>query len=631
MDAKTKKKKTRKQGQQQPLPDIPDKVAPFYTQEDYEDIRNNDTVTALESVIRTVLAARAKYENDPDREAKMEPLYDQMGRELINSARAQRKIHERVLQRYIDSLALDTSAIMRDVDDILSRVTKAHYFRWLDSRLVLSLQGTPSAGDDSDGSASPQDDSAQVKKMSLGGNGTKKRGYKTCLEYTIFLIEAQLSAFAYYGMTAERETAIAMAEAKAASFYKRPKVPPRLRDIVQDTEEAKAIEDSAHIPDFFSMPESTASNLLYEILGAGGNLDSFAEQKKKVSHGTKVTIRKGKKDDPERAGTRRIILKNTNNEVTIDLSDINKLTSSNKGTKKLLMFAMVKINEQALHNGVLGKDVISFSLDEMVEHKMYKSIRTARAGFLNAITDLGGVQIGGKMQINSKRTIEVKGVHLFRMGWVDNNQCYIRLETSFDWQFMARFFMSLPRYFFWLSNRACDLAYFIFYLARQHAKPSSVIKEVNPDTGREESVIRFNISFRAIQSRMHLPSEKGLNNPQRDIKDVIEDAIAEIEEAHREYYKNRNFSLLIMGLDQEAGKIPISKYLDDGYLQVTLRGEFASSALTLVRRTQQKIDAAQERQNRIVDQAKAMSLAKKMDADAMAAAAAEDEPAGEEE
>ena len=78
--------------------------------------------------------------------------------------------------------------------------------------------------------------------------------------------------------------------------------------------------------------------------------------------------------------------------------------------------------------------------------------------------------------------------------------CYIQLETDFNREFLIQYFTFLSSYYFKLSNRASDLLYYIFYLARQNTKE---IEERG----------YFTIGFRAIQHRLQLPSEIGNNNP----------------------------------------------------------------------------------------------------------------------
>jgi hypothetical protein len=119
----------------------------------------------------------------------------------------------------------------------------------------------------------------------------------------------------------------------------------------------------------------------------------------------------------------------------------------------------------------------------------------------------------------------------------------------------------------------------------------------------------FTISFRAIQHRLQLPSEKGINNPQRDIKQPIEDAIEQLETEHSLQYGNTEFSLLPV-CDDRAN---ISDYLDNGYLQVSLTGAFAKTFIEISEETAKQIEASQKRTARITEKAIAINTAKKLE------------------
>lgn len=344
--------------------------------------------------------------------------------------------------------------------------------------------------------------------------------------------------------------------------------------------------------DFYNVPDSTASNLILETLGAGADIADLPARKRQVNHATTLEVlEKGKQ--------RQIILKSQKASVTIELADIDKLTGSNKPAKKLFVLALIKANEQAIYDGVLTKDYVSFPLQELVEIGFYKSLRSARTGFNAGADTLTSLKIKGHIQRTKKRgsTIDALEV-LFTGAKIDKNQCYLRLNYAIDWSFIAQYFTILPRYYFRLPNRASDLLYYIFFLARQHTRD---IEERG----------YFTISFRAIQQRLQLPSEVGSPNPQRDIKQPIETAIEELETEHSNLYGNTEFSLLPV-CDDTA---PIADYLDNGYLKVGLTGSFAETFIAISKDTAKQIETAQKRQARITEKAVAINTAKKLEAE----------------
>lgn len=344
--------------------------------------------------------------------------------------------------------------------------------------------------------------------------------------------------------------------------------------------------------DFYNVPDSTASNLILETLGAGADIADLPARKRQVNHSTTLEVLESGK-------RRQVSLKTQKASVTIELADIDKLTGSNKPAKKLFVLALIKANEQAIYDGVLTKDYVSFPLQELVEIGFYKSLRSARTGFNAGADTLTSLKIKGHIQRTKKRgsTIDALEV-LFTGAKIDKNQCYLRLNYAIDWSFIAQYFTILPRYYFRLPNRASDLLYYIFFLARQHTRD---IEERG----------YFTISFRAIQQRLQLPSEVGSPNPQRDIKQPIETAIEELETEHSRLYGNTEFSLLPV-CDDTA---PIAEYLNNGYLKVGLTGAFAETFIAISKDTAKQIETAQKRQARITEKAVAINTAKKLEAE----------------
>lgn len=362
-------------------------------------------------------------------------------------------------------------------------------------------------------------------------------------------------------------------------------------------EQAQALQPVAPLKpveqrDFYNMPDSPASDLILEVLGAGAGVADLPARKRQVNHATTLEVY----EDGKR---RQIQLKSQKASVTIELADIDKITGSNKPAKKLFVLSLIKANEQAIFDGQLTKDYVSFPLQELVDIGFYKSLRSARTGFLSGADTLTSLKVKGHIQRNKKTgsTIDTLEV-LFTGAKIDKNQCFIRLNYTIDWSFIAQYFTILPRYYFRLPNRASDLLYYIFYLARQHTRD---IEERG----------YFTIGFRAIQHRLQLPNEVGSPNPQRDIKQPIENAIEELETEHRKLYGNTEFSLLPV-CDDTA---PIADYLNNGYLKVGLTGSFAETFIAISKDTAKQIETAQKRQARITEKAVAINTAKKLEAE----------------
>lgn len=344
--------------------------------------------------------------------------------------------------------------------------------------------------------------------------------------------------------------------------------------------------------DFYNVPDSTASNLILETLGAGAAIADLPARKRQVNHATTLEVY----EDGQR---RQVQLKTQKASVTIELADIDKLTGSNKPAKKLFVLALIKANEQAIHEGQLTKNYVSFPLQELIDTGFYSTPQSARKGFNAGMDTLTSLKIKGHIQQTKKKGSSIDALEvLFTGARIERGQCTIFFNERISWSFIAQYFTILPRYYFRLPNRASDLLYYIFYLARQHTKD---IEERG----------YFTISFRAIQHRLQIPSEVGNNNPDRTIKQPIEEAIEQIEDGHSGLYGNEDFSLLPV-YDEYA---PIASFLDNGYLRVELKGSFAETFIAISKDTAKQIEAAQKRQARITEKAVAINTAKKLEAE----------------
>lgn len=343
---------------------------------------------------------------------------------------------------------------------------------------------------------------------------------------------------------------------------------------------------------FYNVPDSTASNLILETLGSGADIADLPARKRQINHNTTYEVL----EDGKR---RQVSLVNSKAKVTIELADIDKLTGSNKPAKKLFVLALIKANEQAIFDGQLTKDYISFPLQELIDISFYKTPQSARTGFKAGMDALTSLKIKGHIQQAKKRGSSIDALEVLFTGYnIKGGQCTVYFNPRISWNFIAQYFTILPRYYFKLPNRASDLLYYIFFLARQHTKD---IEERG----------YFTIGFRAIQHRLQLPSEVGLNNPQRDIKQPIEDAIEALETEHSKLYHNTEFSLLPV-CDDTA---PIADYLDNGYLKVTLAGAFAENYIAISKDTAKQIEQARKQQARITEKAVAIKTAKALEAE----------------
>lgn len=187
---------------------------------------------------------------------------------------------------------------------------------------------------------------------------------------------------------------------------------------------------------------------LYGLRAA--DIADLPARKRQVNHAATLEVY----EDGKR---RQVQLKTQKASVTIELADIDKLTGSNKPAKKLFVLALIKANEQAIHDGQLTKNYVSFPLQELIDTGFYSTPQSARKGFNAGMDTLTSLKIKGHTQQtkNKRRAIDAQEV-LFTGARIERGQCTIYLNERINWSFIAQYFTILPIYYFRLSNRAYE-------------------------------------------------------------------------------------------------------------------------------------------------------------------------------
>lgn len=359
------------------------------------------------------------------------------------------------------------------------------------------------------------------------------------------------------------------------------------------TETAEPVESSVELltekerqKDFYNVPTSPATDIILKTMRAGSDLAMMPERAKAVSHSQKIEVL-------QNGNKRQVIVSSEVSTVTLELADVDKLVGSNVAAKKMFVFALIKLNDQAVSNGTLKRNYVQFPLQELIDIDYYSCQQSARAGFKNATDILTSLKVKGTLKKGKKRTVEQSAIEvLFTGANCKNGTCTIFLNERINWAFVAAFYTVLPKFYFSLSNRASDLLYYIFYRARQELK-------------NIENRGYFAISLRAVQERLNLPSEVGNKDPKRTIKDPIEEAVTAIEAASRGKW------LRITPFYND--KDPIADYLSNGYLKIELQGDYARIFAELSQGKNKQIQEAGKRRDAITQKAKAINLAKKLE------------------
>ena len=341
----------------------------------------------------------------------------------------------------------------------------------------------------------------------------------------------------------------------------------------EQAETAPASEQIPSHPNNITIPTSPTTFAIMEVLTVGPELDSLPDKKKHITHGQKYEVMK-------KGPARRVIYKGAET-VTLEITDIATLSKRSGPAKKLITRTLEKANEQAIYNGELTQDYVSFPLQDLVDDGQFTNIRSARRGFEDASRALSSFK--GEKSGKDDFTLEV----FFTGARIKKGQCYLFLNPRIDWARVAKYFTEMPSYYYALPDKASDLLFYVFYIARQRTED---IKEKG----------YFTISLRSIQGQLNLPDEKDNKNPQRDIKDPIENAVEKIEEKHRETFNDTSLQFELLygdGLPIPEG-LAISEYLESGYLKVILNNELSAHFVEINKKNARKRLEAERKKER---------------------------------
>ena len=248
-----------------------------------------------------------------------------------------------------------------------------------------------------------------------------------------------------------------------------------------------------------------------------------------------------------------------------DLSDIHlnfsylyNATSSQSvlnSAKKMLLFLLVKMNQQCQHKGSRLRDDITFPLQELVDYGLYASINSSRKGFLATKEVLSSIQIKGNDKVggeNGKQKVVIsEPICPFTDFSISHNLCSVTLNPAMDVAFFCHTYAVVPKEIFTLSNRGFTLLWYLCFLARQNWKE---LKEKGC----------FSVRTHTIQTLLSLPEEEGNKDVKRTIKQPVEDAIQKIMEA-------TNGTMEIEIVRQGTS---IKEYLKKGTLLVKMNSSF---------------------------------------------------------
>lgn len=304
------------------------------------------------------------------------------------------------------------------------------------------------------------------------------------------------------------------------------------------------IIDNQPIVPFYNLPTSQEANLIQDILGGGHNSRMKHEITTKSSHSGTI-----------------FYYKSQNSTVSIKLPDVSRLTGHNSTAEKLFNFLLIKINKQGVfnENGTLKNTVIQFQLEELVSTGMYVDDRAARRGFDTAMGLLQDFILPIKFSTTNNSRAGGTSIKLFKQWERKNGVAFVEVGNELNINALFQYYTPLPKYYFKLNPKAAKLCYFLSFLSRMR-------------TQQIEEDGFFIVNLRTVQEKLNLPSEDGNRYQKQQIREPIEKAIEEIEQAEYEQEQAQPGSQQYR-FEIKSNEEASTKEWLDGHIKVYVRGQ----------------------------------------------------------
>ena len=329
--------------------------------------------------------------------------------------------------------------------------------------------------------------------------------------------------------------------------------------IIREIEkEAKAAQLTT-LPPIGSAPTGNAINLL---------LRAYAQKNGRFLENSKTTREENITLQTNNKGKLRYIRNNRESTITIEISQADTfLQKTNKTFSKVFLFTLQKMTAQHFPLEV------GFSLQELVDLGMYKTTSNAGRAVKDFFLQQLKIVLSGSEK-RGKKVIKEKGGVLFYDYELNNGYVTLKVNDSFNMEFIAPYFTIFPRFAYALKSNAFSLVRYIFFLARQNTQ---AIK----DKGT------FTISLEAVRENLGLPSIAEVKNRKyrQFIIEPIEKAIEEVEEALQNVPEAKEYGFTITPHGTDTSNI---KEWLQGYLEIGLNGDFAETFVRIAEKTERE-------------------------------------------
>ena len=354
--------------------------------------------------------------------------------------------------------------------------------------------------------------------------------------------------------------------------------------------QANGLEKQELIKNASFVPSSSSIDFIYRIFTAGkSGVGELPERLEKSSHGKKeVTI--------SRDGQIRELTQTTQKGQDTIIFDTEHLLESrqNSPARKILLYSLSQILQQALSNNNVIRDGIIIEYQDMVKKGMYSNTKAAKRGLDRAFDLLSSIKVKGYISRGKGKIEQVKASVLFYdLEHTGKGSAILKINDTLNWGYIVPQYAMLPDDYYELPPNAADLYYYIFNQARIN------IKKLAKADGK------INISYKSIHNLLGLPAIETATNPTTQIKSPIEKAIGDIADSKQD-------ALYIEATTQTEYN-SIYEYLEKGYITVVINPDYLTDYMKKVKEWEKANLEAKKRRMKIEDTAKAKALQKKIE------------------
>lgn len=335
--------------------------------------------------------------------------------------------------------------------------------------------------------------------------------------------------------------------------------------------EVRDMQEPAHtglqrLPDLYQLPNDAALKSLHDVFAAGGTIPASLTSTKAEWSMEEGTNKHGnpylKLVRTTGRSTETFVITNPENVIPGKTNVARQRGSALM--RKLTPYVFQKANQQSY------PDEIMIDLEELVDLGMYGNIDSAWKALSAWQERMSTTDVSVKRGRQG-----AEGGILFYHRRRKQGVAYISVNPRISLRVFAQQWTIFPSWAYSLSQRAFDLVFHIFYVARQNV-------------GKIAETGSFRISLKALLAPMGLPTPEEAKRGRRYkqlIKDPIKDAVREVEEKVASTPEARGCLTLIPMWNDAAREI--DEWLN-GTIEVRMVDKYASSFIELHEKSQEK-------------------------------------------